>query len=94
VNAAEAPTGDAATVTSSGEPRSIADLMRAYPTLPRYALSFLAYDGADPGSSSAWINGQRYYPGQIVEGGPELVAVRPDGALLAYRGQTYLLTPR
>ena len=92
--AAEAPAGAAATATTSGEPQPMSDLMRAYPALPRYALSFLEYNGADPDSGSAWINGQRYYPGQVIEGGPELAGIRPDGALLAYRGQTYLLTPR
>ena len=93
VPAAEAPIGAAAT-TSAGEPQPMSDLVRAYPALPRYALSFLEYNGADPDSGSAWINGQRYYPGQVIAGGPELVGIRPDGALLAYRGQTYLLTPR
>ena len=94
VPAAEVPASDAATAASSGEPGSIADLIRAHPALPRYALSFLDFNGADPDSGSAMINGQRYYPGQVIAGGPELVGIRPDGALLAYRGRTYLLTPR
>ena len=85
---------DTGTVASAGEPRPMADLIRGYPNLPRYVLSFLEYRGADPDRGSAWINGRRYYPGQVVEGGPELVGIQPDGALLAYRGQTYLLTAR
>jgi hypothetical protein len=90
--AAEGPAADSP--LSAGEPRPMADLVRAHPELPRYALSFLDYNGADPDSSSAWINGQRYYPGQAVAGGPELVGIRPEGAVLAYRGQSYLLTAR
>jgi general secretion pathway protein B len=94
----DAPVADApaaaATLPVTGEPQAMSDLLRAHPTLPRYALSFLEYNGADPARGSAWINGQRYYPGQVIEGGPELVGIRPDGAVLAYRGQTYLLTPR
>jgi len=92
--ATEAPVGDGAPAASPGEPGSVADLVRAHPSLPRYALSFLEYNGADPASSSVTIDGQRYYPGQVLEGGPTLVGVRPDGALLAWRGRTYLLTPR
>jgi len=92
--AAEAPISAAATTASTGEPQPMSDLLRAYPALPRYALSFLDYNSADPDSGSAWINGQRYYPGQVIDGGPELVGIRRDGAVLAYRGQTYLLTPR
>ncbi len=94
VIAAEAPAGAATSATFSGEPQAISALIRAYPTLPRYALSFLEYNSRDPDSGTAWINGQRYYPGEVIEGGPELVGIRPDGAVLAYRGQTYLLTPR
>jgi general secretion pathway protein B len=85
---------DAGAAASSGDPRPISDLIRAYPDLPRYALSFLEFNAADPDSGSAWINGQRYYPGQVIEGGPALVGIRADGALLAYRGQAYLLTTR
>lgn len=93
---AEAPTGDLAADAAAiaGDPRPMADLIRAYPALPRYALSFLDYNGANPDSSSARINGQRYYPGQVIEGGPQLVRIQPDGAVLAYRGQIYLLTAR
>ena len=92
--AASAGGGDAGAALTAGEPRPIADLIRAYPNLPRYSVSFLEFNRADPASGSAWINGQRYYPGQVIDGGPELVGIRSDGALLAYRGQTYLLTAR
>jgi general secretion pathway protein B len=78
----------------AAEPKSMADLVRAHPELPRYALSFLEYNGVDPANGSARINGERYYPGQVIAGGPELVGIRPDGAVLLYRGQTYLLTTR
>lgn len=94
--ATEAEAGAPATDLTgiAGEPLPMADLVRAHPELPRYTLSFLDYNGADPDSGSAWINGQRYYPGQAIVGGPALVGIRPDGAVLAYRGRSFLLTPR
>jgi len=62
--------------------------------LPRLRLELLAYDGRNPNGGSAWINGQRYAVGERVANGPELVEVRPDGVILAYDGQRFLLTTR
>lgn len=97
VESVPAPPADRATpaaAANSGEPRPISDLIRADPALPRYTLSFLDYNATSPERSSAWIDGERYYPGQVIAGGPELIGIRADGALLAWRGQTYLLTTR
>ena len=90
---AENPPGIAPALIT-GEPRPIMDLIRSDPGLPRYTLSFLEYNSANPGASSAWINGSRYYPGQIIDGGPEVARIRVDGVVLAWRGQIYLLTAR
>jgi Type II secretion system protein B len=78
---------------ASGEPRPFVDILRVDPGLPSYSLSFLEFNASDSARSSAWINGRRYYQGQLVEGGLDLVAIRADGVVLAYRGQTYLLKP-
>lgn len=64
------------------------------PNLPRFRLELLAYNGRDPAGSSAWINGQRYFVGERVANGPELVEVRADGVILTYGGQRFLLTTR
>ena len=90
---AENPPG-VAPMLITGEPRPIMDLIRSDPGLPRYTLSFLEYNSANPDASSAWINGSRYYPGQVIDGGPEVARIRVDGVVLAWRGQIYLLTVR
>lgn len=97
-----AASADAATTGSAGngagepaaEPLPIAELALADPALPALRLEFLAFSGADPGSSSAWINGSLYRPGERLPGGIELVEVRPDSVVVAYRGQRYLLRTR
>jgi hypothetical protein len=88
----ESPATDGTALT--GEPRPITELIRSDPGLPRYTLSFLEYNSADPDASSALINGRRYYSGQSIDGGPELAQFRADGVVLAWRGQIYLLTAR
>jgi hypothetical protein len=74
--------------------RPIRELTALEPNLPRFRLELLAYNGRDPAGGSAWINGQRYFVGERVANGPELVEVLPDGVILAYRGQWFLLTTR
>lgn len=74
--------------------RPIREIATLDPSLPRFRLELLAYNGRDPSGSSAWINGQRYFVGDQVAGGPELVEVRPDGVVLLYREQQFLLTTR
>jgi hypothetical protein len=78
--------------TGTAEPRPIEDLIRMDPNLPALTLTALQYNAADP-ARPVWINGRRYVPGQRIEGGPELVAIRADGVVLSYRGETFLLTP-
>ena len=74
--------------------RSIAELATLDPNLPSFRLEVLAYNGEDPTSGSAWINGRRYFIGERVVGGPELVEVRSDGVVLAYASEHFLLTTR
>jgi hypothetical protein len=88
--AAGAGTG---TLPVAAEPRPFVDILRVDPGLPLYSLSFLEYNGTDAARSSAWINGRRYFRGQLVDGRLDLVEIRPDGVVLAYQGQNYLLTP-
>lgn len=74
--------------------RSIRELADFAPDLPRLRLELLAYNGREPDGGSAWINGQRYFVGDKVVNGPELIEVRPDGVVLAYAGERFLLTTR
>jgi hypothetical protein len=74
--------------------RPVGELAVVAPNLPRLRLELLAYNGRDPAGGSAWINGRRYFVGERVANGPELVEVRPDGVVLAFAGERYLLTTR
>lgn len=74
--------------------RPARELAALDPNLPPFRLELLAYNGRDPAGGSAWINGQRYFVGELVANGPELVEVLPDGVILAYGGQRFLLTTR
>lgn len=74
--------------------RPIRELSAVDPDLPRLRLELLAYDARDPAGGSAWINGQRYFVGERVANGLELIEVLPDGVILAYAGQRFLLATR
>lgn len=88
------PPGDTVPPGDTRTLRPASDIAALDPSLPRYTLELLAYNGTDPESGYAWINGRRYFPGERIGSGPELVAVRADGVLLAYRGETFLLRQR
>jgi general secretion pathway protein B len=76
------------------EPQPITRLADIDPGLPAYTLEFLAFRDADPSSGSAWIDGTQYRPGDRIANGPQILAIRRDGVVLAYRGRTFLLQPR
>lgn len=88
-----APALESAAVTPPSL-RSIAELVTLAPNLPSFRLELLAYNGQDPATGSAWINGRRYFVGDGIVGGPELIEVRSDGVVLAYAGDHFLLTTR
>jgi len=74
--------------------RPMHELAALDPSLPAYRLDFSTYVSDDPAAGSAWINGVRHFPGQRIGQGPEVIEIRLDGVVLAYRGQRFLLTPR
>jgi hypothetical protein len=88
------PTAQQNLASDAAAPRPIDDLYAIDPALPRYRLTLLQFNRANPAAGAAWIDGTRYDPGQRIDGGPELQGVRSDGAVLAYRGQRFLLTAR
>jgi len=75
-------------------PRPAAELATLDPSLPTLQLQLLAFNPADPGRSSAWINGSSYGPGDRIVNGLELVEVRADGVILAYGGERFVLRAR
>ena len=72
----------------------ISELRVIEPGLPEYRLELIANNNQNPAQGSAWINGRRYYIGERIGSGPELVEVRPDSVVLAYGGMRFLLTTR
>jgi hypothetical protein len=79
---------------ASLSPQPISGLRALDPNLPEYRLELIAHNNQDPAQGSAWINGRRYYVGERIGSGPELVEVRPDSVVLAYGGSRFLLTTR
>jgi len=92
--AAQGQSSEPDVAAETATPRPIDDLYAIDPALPRYRLTLLQFNRTNPAEGSAWVNGTRYYPGQRIDGGPQLAGVRSDGAVLAYRGQLFLLTAR
>ena len=74
--------------------QSISEFADIDPALENLRLELLAFNSSEPELGSAWINGRRYFPGERIANGPELVEVRIDGVLLAYLGERFLLVVR
>lgn len=64
-----------------------ADFRAAMPALD---MQVHAYTG-EPGQRFVIINLHRYHEGDRLREGPMLIAIRPDGAVLDYRGRRFLL---
>lgn len=58
--------------------------------LPALNLDLHIY-ATDPGQRAAFINGRRYREGDTMPEGVEVSSITPDGAVLSYRGQRFLL---
>lgn len=65
------------------------------PTATRSSIGELSMNAhvysSTPGRGFVIINGRRYRPGDRLEEGPVLEAIRPEGAVLDYRGERFLL---
>jgi general secretion pathway protein B len=80
---------------ASGEEAAVpsaAALLAQGITLPNLRLELHAY-AEQPASRFVFINGRRYGEGERLSDGPDLVAIGPQGAVLSYRGQRFLLMP-
>jgi len=58
--------------------------------LPALNLDLHIY-ASDPAQRAAFINGRRYREGDALPEGVEVVSITPEGAVLQYRGQRFLL---
>lgn len=59
-------------------------------SLPDLDMNALAFS-TKPARSFVLINGKRYRIGDYLAEGLEVVDILPDGAVLSYRGETFLL---
>jgi general secretion pathway protein B len=71
---------------------SAAALLAQGMALPNLRLELHAY-AEQPAARFVFINGRRYAEGERLSEGPDLVAIGPQGAVLSYRGQRFLLMP-
>ena len=68
------------------------DLLPAQATagLPELSVDLHIY-ADDPAKRAVFINGRRYQRGSVLVEGPKVEEITPDGAVLSYRGQRFLL---
>lgn len=71
---------------------SAASLLGAGVALPPLHLELHAY-AEQPSARFVFINGRRYVEGERLADGLDLVAIEPQGAVLSYSGQRFLLLP-
>jgi general secretion pathway protein B len=71
---------------------SAAALMAQGVSLPPLKLELHAY-APEPAARFVFINGRKYVEGQRLAEGPEVAAIAPNGAVLSYLGQRFLLAP-
>jgi general secretion pathway protein B len=74
-------------------PRPIGELAAVDSSQPAFRLDLIAYH-PDPGRAYVRINGAQYAVGERIANGPTIVEIRRDGAVLAHRGETFLLGQR
>jgi hypothetical protein len=60
--------------------------------LPQLRLELHAYTER-PNDRFVFINGRKYVEGERLVDGPEVLTIAPNGAVLRYLGQRFLLTP-
>jgi general secretion pathway protein B len=71
---------------------SVAALLAQGIALPPLKLELHAYT-PEASARFVFINGRKYAEGQRLAEGPEVVAIAPNGAVLSYLGQRFLLGP-
>lgn len=89
------PTATAQTAPANSGATGDAPPLAALPagfqaTLPSLDMEVHAY-AAEPGQRFVIINLHRYHEGDRLAEGPVLMAIRPQGAVLQYRGRQFLL---
>ena len=71
-------------------PMSIIQARAAGLAVPELRLELLVYS-AEPAQRFVFINGSKYVEGETLADGPRLIEVSPEGAILSYSGQNFLL---
>jgi general secretion pathway protein B len=78
-------------VGSNAPPRLDTLPAQATAGLPALNLDLHIY-ADDPAQRAAFINGRRYREGDTLPEGVEVRSITPEGAVLQYRGQRFLLS--
>lgn len=71
-------------------PMSILQARAAGLGVPELRLELLVYS-PEPAQRFVFINGSKYVEGETLADGPRLIEVSPEGAILSYTGQNFLL---
>ncbi len=71
-------------------PMSILQARAAGLSVPELKLELLVYS-PEPAQRFVFINGSKYVEGETLADGPRLIEVSPEGAILSYNGQNFLL---
>lgn len=71
-------------------PMSILEARASGLAVPELALELLVY-GPEPSQRFVFINASKYVEGETLAEGPRLVEISPEGAILSYSGQNFLL---
>jgi general secretion pathway protein B len=86
-SARDLPSGSG-TVTAS--PMSILEARSAGMPVPELTLELLVYSN-NPGQRFVYINSAKYVEGETLADGPRVVEITPEGAILSWRNQNFLL---
>ena len=89
-----APSAATTGASAAAEPTlpSAAALMAQGIALPPLKLELHGY-APEASARFVFINGRKYVQGQRLAEGPEVTAIAPNGAVLSYLGQRFLLAP-
>ncbi len=80
----------AAPAVITPSPMSILQARAAGLAVPELRLELLVY-GPEPSQRFVFINASKYVEGETLADGPRLIEISPQGAILSYAGQNFLL---
>lgn len=80
----------AAPAVITPSPMSILQARASGLAVPELRLELLVYS-PEPAQRFVFINARKYVEGETLAEGPRLIEISPEGAILSYTGQNFLL---